>query len=117
MKKIKKLISRFSEKVTKTKTWLSNKTIIPERDKIIHYMYSRYPAIVITIFGAASDPKWGLIGLLTLCLIAVLWELPQLIKGKFSKPVVYEALADLKMTFLATFSGIVVMIIILTKYM
>lgn len=73
---------------------------IPKFDKLQHYFTVRYLSIPIGLWGLAQ-PLFAFIALNIVFAIAIGWEVPKLIKNKFSKQSISDALGDILMAALA----------------
>lgn len=102
-------MKKFIEKFNKYKTLLSGKINIPEVDKIKHYIVCRLFVPPIALFGM-FNPLLGIIGLVTLFVGCIGWELLGLYKRKFTRVQIKESIGDLVMAFFAIFVPLVLLI-------
>ena len=96
------------------KHWLSSKIPTFEKDKQKHYFVAQFFAYPIAIVGAFL-PLVGIIGLLILLAGCIAWELPALIRSKFSQVSKQEAQQDFLMAVFAVFPYLFILIILQTK--
>lgn len=100
---MKNIIKQISSKIP---------TFAPDKQK--HYFVAQFLAYPIAIVGAFL-PKVGIIGLLILLAGCAAWELPTLIRSRFSQASKREAQNDFLMAFFAVFPYLFILIILHTK--
>lgn len=122
MNKLKSLFSSLKMKMTELevkffdfKTKFSNSLPTFAEDVQKHFVVVYSLSLPTSLFGM-FNPILGLIGLGTILAGAILWELPTLIRGKFSYVSVKESIKDVGVAFAAVMVPLVMMIYIYTTF-
>lgn len=114
MKKIKQLLKKVYIKYELFKTKLS--LILPtySEDKQKHFFVVYSLTIVISVFGSFLQP-YGIYGLVFLFILTLLWEIPTLIKNKFTRSSILESIRDIGVAFSAILPFFIILLYHYTK--